>query len=209
MRCPHCQAELETPLACAGCGDALAVPAEASPFEILALPLGYSIDRAELKKRLSRFGRLVHPDFFATRSPEALERAEFASARLNAAHATLADDAARAEWLVRYLGGPDAESERELPRAFLIEVLEWNEELEQLAAGANAPGAAARLDALASNLAARRAENLAAIQRLLVPLPARGSPALSRVRQELNALRYLDRALDELEALRSGNPARR
>lgn len=209
MRCPHCQAELETPLACAACGDVLDVPTGASPFELFALPLDYSLDRAELKKRLSRFGRLVHPDFFATRSPRMLELAERASASLNAAHAVLADDAERADWLVRHLGGPDSETERELPRAFLIEVLEWNEELEELSAQSNTTESADRLEALSTRLEARRADGVAAVARLLVPLPARGSPALARVRQELNALRYLDRALGEIEAVRSGNPVRR
>lgn len=109
---------------------------------------------------------------------------------------------------MRELGGPDAEKERELPRAFLVEVLEWNEGLEALAEP-GARDAGARLDALTNELEARRAQTLAATQRLLEPLPPRGAPNLARARQELNALRYLDRALADLEALRSGNPARR
>jgi hypothetical protein len=37
---------------------------------------------------------------------------------------------------------------------------------------------------------------------LLTPLPAPGSPALKRVRSELNAVRYIDRALSEIGTLR-------
>lgn len=208
MRCPHCQAELETPLACGACSSVFAPAQNATPFELFGLPAAFVLDRTDLRKRHARFGRLVHPDFHATRSPEALALAEAASARLNAAYAVLADDAARADWLVRELGGPDAEKERELPRAFLVEVLEWNEGLEALAEP-GARDAGARLDALTNELEARRAQTLAATQRLLEPLPPRGAPNLARARQELNALRYLDRALADLEALRSGNPARR
>lgn len=207
--CPHCQAAIESPLACPACGGILDPAADTTPFELLGLPLAWSIDRADLKKRLARYGRLVHPDFFAETPDEVRARAEQASARLNAAHALLADDAARADWLVRHLGGPGSETERELPRAFLLEVLEWSEELEGLTTGSHLPDAAPRLDALASSLEARREAGIDAVARLLTPLPARGSPELVRVRQELNALRYLERALREIEALRSGNAARR
>ncbi|MBI5365321.1 MAG: hypothetical protein HZA53_19245 [Planctomycetes bacterium] len=207
--CPHCQAAIETPLACAACGTVLDPIGDTTPYELLGLPLAWSIDPSELKKRLARYGRLVHPDFFAQAPDEERERAEQASARLNAAHALLADDTARADWLVEHLGGPRSENERELPRAFLLEVLDWNEELEALSAGSNAPGAASRLDALARSLEARRDEGSAAVARLLTPLPSRGSPGLVRVRQELNVLSYLERALGEIEALRSGNVARR
>ena len=207
--CSNCKGALETPLACTTCGALLDADAEATPFELLGLPLAYPIDRADLKQRLVRFGRLVHPDFYATEGEAARALAEIASARLNAAHALLADDPARAEWIVEHLGGPRAEVQRELPRAFLIEVLDWNEELEALSSTPNAPGSAERLAAIASNLEARRAEDLASITRLLVPLPARGSPVLARVREQLNAIRYLERALAEIEALRSGNVARR
>ena len=47
------------------------------------------------------------------------------------------------------------------------------------------------------------------IANLLDPLPERGSPRLAAARSELNALRYLDRALREIESLRLARAERR
>src|SRR5689334_2371635 len=207
--CPKCRSPLESPLACASCGSLFRVDASATPFEVLGLPLEFAVDKKELDKRRSRIGRLVHPDFFATRPREELELAEEDSARLNEAYATLADDVARAEWIVEHFGGPSADEEREMPRAFLMEVLEWNEVLEDVSKGERTPDAMKRLDALRSEIGRERAERLASVARLLVPTPRTASPTLKLARQELNALRYLERALAEIEALRAGNPAHR
>jgi hypothetical protein len=89
-----------------------------------------------------------------------------------------------------------------MPQAFLLEVLEWNEILEEARARPAASGPDPRLAGLGETLAARRADALRAVAARLEPLPARGAPGLRDVRRELNAVRYLDRALGELESLR-------
>jgi molecular chaperone HscB len=204
--CDRCQAPLETPLACGACGALHAVDERATPFDILGLPAAYALDRAELERRLVRFGRLVHPDFFAAAPAEQRARAERNSARLNAAHAVLADDAARADWIVTHLGGPAAGKERDLPRDFLMEVLEWNETLE---AAADAPDRLGRLEPLDAELSARRRAALERVAALLTPLPERGAAPLRDARQELDVLRYLDRSLARIEDLRVGRPSHR
>ena len=202
-RCPRCSAELETPIGCLACGAILPHGGDADrldPFEVFGLQPAFAVDAQDLRKRLLRFSRLVHPDFFATAGAEEKRRAEKASALLNSAHATLSDDASRADLLVRMLGGPDENAQREMPKEFLMEVLEWNETLEEARAGSSVP--ADRLDALRTELEARRTESLDAVSKLLIPLPAPGSVALVQARKELNAVRYVDRALGELESLR-------
>jgi len=202
-RCPRCSVELETPVGCLACGQVLPLgdePDRLDPFEVLGLQPAFSLDAQDLRKRLLRFSRLVHPDFFATAGADEKRRAEKASAVLNAAHAILSDDLSRADHLVRMFGGPDENTEREMPKEFLMEVLEWNETLEEARAGSSVP--ADRLEALRSELETRRTEALEAVSRLLTPLPARGSATLVQARKELNAVRYVDRALGELEALR-------
>ncbi len=202
-RCPRCSADLETPIGCLACGAILPLGEDADrldPFAILGLQPGFSVDAQDLRKRLLRYSRLVHPDFFATAGAEEKRRAERASAILNAAHAILSDDTSRADHLVRMLGGPDETAQREMPKEFLMEVLEWNETLEEARTGSGIP--AERLDALRSELETRRKEALDAVSKLLAPLPARGSAQLVQARKELNAVRYVDRALGELEALR-------
>lgn len=204
--CPACGAPLETPVACGACGAIHAVSETASPFEVLGFAPGFAVDEREVRRRLTRFSRLVHPDFFAAAEPAVRERAERNSARLNLAFDVVADAQRRADWLVVHLGGPTEESDRSMPKAFLMEVLEWNELLEEARA---ASAADPRIETLAAELAARRAAGLDRIAELLDPLPEPGSPRLRTARSELNALRYLDRALREIESLRLARAERR
>ena len=199
--CTNCGSELETPLACGACGGLFEPAAELSPFETLGLEPAFELDARELRRRLLRASRLVHPDFHGSSGADAREAAERASARLNSAHELLADPAARADWLVRTLGGPSESEQRQMPQAFLMEVLEWNETLD--AAREAAPGSPERaaLSGLATNLREQREDVLANLGRLLSPLPPRGAPALVQVRAQLNALRYLATTLAQVDAL--------
>ena len=208
--CPRCSAELETPLGCLACGALLPLGSDLDrldPFEAFGLVRGHAVDGKDLRRRLLRFSRLVHPDFFATATPEEKRRAEKASAVLNSAFALLSDDAARADHLVRSLGGPDENAEREMPKEFLMEVLEWNETLEE--ARGDPSVSAERLESLRKELEARRAEALEAVAALLTPLPADGSASRVEARTKVNAVRYLDRTLAEIEALRLARAERR
>jgi molecular chaperone HscB len=201
--CPRCSAQLETPLGCLACGTLIPVASDASgrvEFEILGLAPAYAIDAADLRRRLLRFSRLTHPDYFATAGKAEKERAERATAMLNSAFALLSDDAARADHLVRMLGGPDENTERSMPKEFLMEVLEWNETLEAARTGDAVP--AERLEELRRELEAKRVEALATVAGILEPLPASGAESLRDARRALNVVRYVDRALAELEALR-------
>ena len=202
QRCPNCDAELESPLGCAACQRIFAAPEELSPFALLGLPERFEVDQAELRRRLLRMGRLVHPDYFANAPAGLRELAERNSARLNRAHELLSEPFERANWLVSSLGGPGENEERSMPQAFLAEVLEWNETLEQARNSPATPEQRARLEALGRSLAEERARSLHSVALQLTPLPLRASPPLREVRSRLNAIRYVDRALCELEALR-------
>jgi len=200
--CPACGAELETPLGCSSCGVLFSPQPPPTPFAVLGLEPAFRVDPAQLRKRQMALSRIVHPDYFGARDAATRALAERNTAELNAAFETLADPLARADWLVRSLGGPSESEQRDMPQAFLIEVLEWNEAL----AGAreSGPGSAGRaaLDELEGALHAQWDDALASLERLLTPLPARGSPALVEARRRINALRYLEKTLAEIEALR-------
>jgi molecular chaperone HscB len=200
--CPRCGAKLETPLGCNACGVLFSPESAPTPFEALGMEPVYRVDEADLKRRLLRLSRILHPDYFGSGDPAQRRLAEQGSAELNRAFAILADDWRRADWIVGWLGGPDEARERAMPQAFLAEVLEWNEALE--AARSGAPGGEERraLDALEGELRAQRETAFGELASLLEPLPSRGDPALARARRQLNALRYLDRTLSEIEALR-------
>jgi len=204
--CTTCGAGLETPLACGDCGMMIQPEVDVSPFAVVGLEPSYQLDERDLAQRVRKVARLVHPDFFAGAGPTMRALAEAHGARLNDAHEVLKNDVRRADWLVRHRGGPSEEQDRQMPPAFLMEVLEWNEALEE---GAAAPaGSAARvaLGALEEELNALRQAELDKIESALTPLPDAGSPALAEVRRTLNAVRYLDRALRRLRDLRVGQP---
>ena len=89
-----------------------------------------------------------------------------------------------------------------MPQAFLMEVLEWNETLEEAREAAPGSPARAALDALRDTLEDERTTTLGAVGAALTPLPSAGDPSLKDIRRQLNALRYIDRTLAEIEALR-------
>jgi molecular chaperone HscB len=199
--CSHCQSRLETPLVCLSCHRMVPVDRAVNPYVAFGLPLGYALDKDALRRTQSRLTRLMHPDFFGGGDPDARALAERNTSELNRAYEILKDDASRADWLVRELGGPSQDALREMPREFLMEVLEWNEALEE-ARGTDAKSAErARLAPLRAELTARRAALMDKVARALDPLPAHGDPRLADVRRDLNAVRYLDRALSELSEL--------
>ena len=192
--CPSCGAGLETPLACGACGVLIQTGEDLGPFEVLGLEPSYTLDGADLRARLRRFTRLVHPDFFALEGPELLARAERNNALLNDAFEVLSDDVRRADRLVADLGGPSEKDLGSMPQAFLMEVMEWNETLEEAAAGSE------ELARLGEELSDQQRLLAEAIAAALTPLPKRGAPALDGVRQNLNARRYVDRALGRIAA---------
>jgi len=206
VRCPHCDAELAHPASCGSCGRLLEIPEAATPYEVLGLgDVTWSVDRDDLRTRLLKLTRDVHPDFFGTAGADVRALAERNSARINDAYAILSDDVARADWLVEHLGGPDEQTERTMPPEFLAEVLEWNELLEE---ARDSDTADPRLEPLERELHERRGAALDTVARLLTPLPQHRSPDLKRVRAQLNAVRYVDRALSEIGTQRLARASR-
>ena len=185
--CPSCGSGLETPLVCTACGVLLSPDPPPTPFEALGVDVAFALDPRDLKKRLLRFSRYVHPDYFGTAAETVREAAERSSARLNDSYEVLVDDFRRADWIVREQGGPSEADERQMPQVFLMEVLEWNETLEEARAGGPGSPAWAALDKLQAELDEQRASTLARVARSLDPLPDKGSPSLTETRRELNA----------------------
>lgn len=205
--CPECSAELETPLGCATCNALFAANEGLTPFELLGVEPNAELDAKDLRARLLRFSRIVHPDFFGT-DDELRALAETNTACLNEAYGVLADDFARVDWILKWLGGPTEADERQMPQAFLMEVLEWNEALEEAreAGGSELPPTLTELEPTWNN---ERAATLRRAIERLTPFPERDAPVLADVRRDLNAVRYLDRALRELETLRLARAATR
>ncbi len=85
-----------------------------------------------------------------------------------------------------------------MPQEFLMDVLEWNEAVDD--ARSSEPGSPQRLalDELHGTLKEQRERLMASVAAELSPLPEVHSEELSGVRKRLNAVRYLDRTLHEI-----------
>ena len=173
-------------------------------FDRLGLPRRFAVDAAELERQYLARSRAVHPDYHSTGSAGDLSASLELSAALNEAYNTLRDPFARAEYLLGIEGGPSAGEHKQVPPAFLAEMLELREQLEEArAAGAGdnpavaALGAdfAARSDALLAEVAAR----YAAFEQL-TPDDAQRTGIRLRIRELLNAAKYVRGLLRDLRA---------
>jgi molecular chaperone HscB len=159
------------------------------PFAVLGLARRFDLDESEIERAfLARLGG-VHPDL-------AGEDASLDAAVLTEARATLADPERRAVALLAVLGGPSASQDRSLPDGFLMEMMELRETVEaELGEGGDAR---ARWGAFAE---ARRSEHQRRVASLFEATAASNNrpELLSRVRLELNAWRYTERLIEQLD----------
>src|SRR5207247_11252914 len=99
-------------------------------FEVFGLPRQLGIDTLALEKTFHELSRKYHPDYFTTASPSEKTQAVRMTALLNDAYRTLRHPVRRVEHLIRLYGfNPDCSK---VPQAFLLEVFEVHERLEQV-----------------------------------------------------------------------------
>lgn len=160
-------------------------------FSRLRLPRRFDLDPAELERQYLAQSRAVHPDFHAGGATADLAASLDLSAALNEAYTTLRDPFSRAEYLLALEGGPSAAEQKQMPPAFLAEMLEARERLEEVKAAGNtcAAGLAelqdeftARHDAILSEVATRFAQ---------LPLAPDRGKLLAEIRERLNAAKYV------------------
>ncbi|MGL4463784.1 MAG: Fe-S protein assembly co-chaperone HscB, partial [Planctomycetia bacterium] len=197
-RCVQCDAPLQSPIGCLNCHALFPAPSALSHFDRLGLPVGYPLDRTLLEARFLGWSREFHPDYHQLSSPEDQRLSLQLSAALNDAYATLRDPVKRAEYLLSLHGGPTASQQREMPAAFLEEVLERRMEIEE----AKADGATAAVAAIEEGLSADRDRLLADLADLFRTVETGDSAAkpaaLLEIRRRLNACKYIDGLLADL-----------
>ncbi len=153
-------------------------------YERLGLPRRFSIDPAALEAAYLDRSRAVHPDFHHAGSGGEQAASESLTAGVNEAYTTLKDPFRRAEHLLALLGGPTATDVKDIPPAFLMEMMDLREGIERAdAAGKSRHEADAkkRLDVIFNGL---------------VVLFDRGE--LVPIRKQLNAAKYLKGLLRDL-----------
>lgn len=167
-------------------------------FALFDLPPRFAIDEASLEQAYRRVQGQVHPDRFVAAGAAERRVAMQWAARANEAFRTLRSPVARAAYLCERHGQPiDAESNTSMPAEFLMQQMQWREELDEARVG---DGGAA--GALAREVEQRRSEVLA---RVASALDERHdyADAAAGVRE----LYFIDRFRAELAAYLAGDEA--
>jgi len=157
-------------------------------FELFAVPATFAQDRAALDARWKELQREAHPDRFAARGAAAQRVAMQWSVRINEAYQRLKNPIKRATYLCELNGAPiNAENNTAMPSDFLMQQIEWREELDEASD-------AGELDKLRAEVEAGRARALSSLNWLI---DEKGDyPAAAR---QVRALMFIERFAEDIE----------
>ncbi|MAX24608.1 MAG: Fe-S protein assembly co-chaperone HscB [Phycisphaeraceae bacterium] len=166
-----------------------------NPFELLNVPMKFDVDAKALHRAFVAQSAANHPDRFV----DPLDQADAAdrSAAINKAYLTLKNPFDRASAMIALLADTPITDSKQLPPNLLMEMMEIREELEDAQASHNQ----AELDRLKQWADEQEKAYMQAIADALntaVALPAADrSESLNKATEQLNALRYIQRMLEE------------
>lgn len=165
-------------------------------FQRLGLPRRFSVDTDVLEREYLARSRAVHPDFHQLGTGGEQRASLELTAALNEANLTLRDPIRRAEYLLTLCGGPTGLQEKSLDQAFLMEMMDVRERLEE----AKASKDEAALAALEAELTARNAVQLGQVAALFEQYEqyADRPELLVQVRRVLNAVKTVRSLLRDL-----------
>ena len=105
---------------------------QSDDFELFGVARHFAQDRAVLDARWKELQREAHPDKFAAQGEAAQRVAMQWSVRINEAYQRLKTPLRRAAYLCELAGAPiNAHSNTAMPAAFLMQQMEWREELDE------------------------------------------------------------------------------
>ncbi|KAI0689608.1 Co-chaperone Hsc20 [Cytidiella melzeri] len=134
IKCPSCSASLPTYLpACPSCFSIRRLPQDATFFDIMEVPgdMRFDIDQDLLKRNFRRIQRVIHPDKWSSKGPEAQVLAADMSSMVNKAYQTLLNPYTRAEYILQLEGIEISESEGLQDAGLIMQVMELREALEE------------------------------------------------------------------------------
>jgi molecular chaperone HscB len=113
-------------------------------FVLFGLPGRFALDRADLDARWRKLQASVHPDKFAAEGAAAQRVAMQWAVRVNEAYRRLREPLTRAAYLCKLRGAPiEAENNTAMPKSFLMQQMQWREELDE---ARDDPGALGEID---------------------------------------------------------------
>jgi molecular chaperone HscB len=161
---------------------------QSNDFEIFGLSPRFAVDRAALDARWKDLQREAHPDRFATADAQAQRQAMQWSVRINEAYQRLKDPLKRAAYLCELHGAPiQAENNTAMPAAFLMQQMQWREDLDEARALED-------LERMADEVSAARRDMLQGLQTTADDL--RDWPALAK---QVRALMFVERFASDVE----------
>jgi molecular chaperone HscB len=161
---------------------------QSNDFEIFGLSPKFAVDRAALDARWKDLQREAHPDRFATADAQTQRQAMQWSVRINEAYQRLKDPLKRAAYLSELHGAPvQAENNTAMPAAFLMQQMQWREDLEEADGQVD-------LERMADEVAATRRKMLQDLQTTADDL--QDWPALAR---QVRALMFVERFASDVE----------
>ena len=98
-------------------------------FELFELPISIQIDKTKLAQKYFELQKKYHPDFFANGTEHEQAEALEISSGLNKALKTFKNEDQTIKYLLKLKGLLEEEEKYQLPSAFLMEMMELNEEL--------------------------------------------------------------------------------
>ncbi|WP_187262948.1 Fe-S protein assembly co-chaperone HscB [Pontibacter beigongshangensis] len=101
-------------------------------FDFYKIPENFLVDEKAVKVKYYEFSRAYHPDFFANDTPEKQQEILQLSTLNTNAYRTLSNPDLRMQYILKKHGLLEDAGKNDLPPAFLMEMMELNEELMEL-----------------------------------------------------------------------------
>lgn len=201
IKCVACHRDMDSPAVCDYCHTLYPVSGEVDYFRLLGMPRRYDLDVDALRRRYLSLHRQAHPDFHTGEGDEARALSLEVASGLNNAYRTLIEPVSRAEYLMQLLGGKSSAQDKSVPDDFLGEVMVLREELGE----AKGEGNDALLQQRRRELRARLNQMMSRLAGIFVEFQdsvaceAARQGELARIRQQLNAISYIRRLLEQTE----------
>ena len=100
-------------------------------FELFVLPVSFKIDKSKLAQKYFELQKKYHPDFFANGTEHEQAEALEISSQLNKALKIFKNDDQTIKYVLQLKELLEEEEKYQLPPAFLMEMMELNEELSE------------------------------------------------------------------------------
>jgi molecular chaperone HscB len=201
VHCWNCQSEVASADVCPACGKVQPVAPGTTLFDVLGLPRGVDVNKADLERGYRERSLRLHPDRAGKDDPRERRLSLERTALLNEAYKTLRAPEPRAFYLLKLHGLDLMKDEARairVPPEVLENVLELREQLDS----ARAAGDDEQVSALSDRVRVLSATTLSMAQSALRRLERTTPDAAARdeAAQALVRLRYHHRFLEAAEA---------